>query len=88
MFCVFVVALRVYFDYVDLNRKIDVQPQLVDVKTIFFKTPECLLTPNHQNRMVPIVAKQDEKVLGKCDFIYVSRKYEVEMIESNLTMSF
>jgi len=44
------------------------------MKTIAFQTPACLMVPNGQNRTVPIVAMQDEKVIAKFNFLYLARK--------------
>jgi hypothetical protein len=67
-------AFRIYFDYVELNQKINIQYELVDMKTIAFQTPTCLVVPDDQNRTVPIVVMQDEKVIAKINFLYVARK--------------
>ncbi len=57
-----------------LNQKKNIQYELVDMKTIAFQTPACLMDQSGQDRTVPIVAKQDDKVIGKFNFLYLARK--------------
>ncbi|CAF1463034.1 unnamed protein product, partial [Rotaria sordida] len=54
-------ALRIYFDYVELDQKKNIRYEFVDMKTIAFQTPACLIAPDGQNRTISIVAVQDEK---------------------------
>ncbi|UJR12315.1 hypothetical protein I4U23_016492 [Adineta vaga] len=65
-------AFHVYFDFSELNQKINIQYELVDMKTITFQTPACLLAPGDQSRTVPIITIQNEKVIGKFNFFYIS----------------
>jgi hypothetical protein len=74
-----------YFDYVELNQKKYIQYELVDTKTIAFQTPACLMTRSEQNLMVPIVAIQAGKVIGKFNFLYLSRK-RTTLIRTKLTV--
>ncbi|CAF1340144.1 unnamed protein product [Adineta steineri] len=68
--------LYIYFDYEELNQKTNIQYELIDMKTIAFQTPACLMDPNGQDRTVSIVAEQDEKVIAKFNFLYLSRFIE------------
>jgi hypothetical protein len=75
IYSVLVETLRIYFDFVELHREIDVIYNRVDMRTIVFHTPQCLLAPSDQNQTVPIIAIQDNKIIGKFNFVYLSRKY-------------
>jgi hypothetical protein len=74
IYSAFVAAFHVYFDFLELNQKTNIQYELVDMKTITFRTPACLFAPTDQNRTVPIIAIQNEQVIGKLNFVYLSRK--------------
>ncbi len=74
IYSAFVAAFHVYFDFLELNQKTNIQYELVDMKTITFQTPACLFAPSDQNRTVLIVIIQNEKVIGKFNFVYLSRK--------------
>ncbi|CAF1075259.1 unnamed protein product [Rotaria sordida] len=65
-------ALHIYFDYVELNQKKNIRYEFVDMKTIAFQTPACLMVPNDQNRTVSIVAMQDETIIAKFNFLYLA----------------
>lgn len=67
-------AFRVYFDYPELNQKSNILYELVDTKTITFQTPVCLAVLNDKNHTVPIVVIQDEKIVGKFNYVYLARK--------------
>ncbi|CAF1389642.1 unnamed protein product [Adineta ricciae] len=65
-------ALRICFDFASLNQHIIVRHKLIDSKTIEFYTPACLLIPSDQDQMVPIIAIQNDKIIGRFDFVYQS----------------
>ena len=66
-------AFSVYFDYGDHKQKTFLQYELVDVRTIRFKTPACLLPMYDEHVRVPIIVEQNERVIGKFDFLYLNR---------------
>ena len=69
------VDVRVYFDYIELNEKVYVEYNTVDVNTIHFRAPSCPLSRDNQKRAVPIRITQNGTIIGKVDFIYNSRKH-------------
>lgn len=79
----FLLAVSVYFDYRELNEKIFVPYQFMDMKTILFKLPACLLPSMDRNYRVPLVVIQDGKMIGKFDFLYVTCKRGDETFSKN-----
>lgn len=74
------VALCIYFDYGENNDKRFIEYELVDVKTILFKTPACLSSIRGEDSRVSIVAVQNERRIGTCDFLYMSRMLKKSIV--------
>lgn len=53
----------------------DLNPVLVDSRTIFFQAPSCPLIAAGQNVIVPIIVTQNDLIIAQMDYIYLARKF-------------
>ena len=58
----------------ELNDKVYIPYEPVDMNTILIQTPACPLYPGIQNRAIPICISQKGKMIGKYNFVYLTRK--------------
>ncbi|CAF0946284.1 unnamed protein product [Rotaria sp. Silwood1] len=63
---------NIYFDYGSMGRLGDIKVTFVDSKTIFFQTPPCQMLIAEQNFTVPIIVTQNDLVIARIDFIYLT----------------
>jgi len=52
----------------------DINVSFVDSKSIFFQTPPCSMLAAERNLTVPIIITQNDLIIGRVDFVYLTRK--------------
>jgi hypothetical protein len=67
-------VFNIYFDYGSMGRLGDIKVSFVDSKTIFFQTPPCQILSTGQNLIVPIIVTQNDFIIARVDFVYLTRE--------------
>jgi hypothetical protein len=68
-------VFNIYFDYGSMGQWNDIKISFVDTKTIFFVTPPCPMLVAEQNLTVPLIVTQNDLIIARIDFVYLTRKY-------------
>ena len=70
----YTLVFKIYFDYGSMGKFDDIIISFVDSKTIFFRTPPCLMLEAERDLMIPIIVTQTDIVIARVDFVYLTCK--------------
>jgi hypothetical protein len=76
-----ILVFNIYFDYGSMGQLNDIRISFVDSKTICFQTPPCPMLVAEQNLTVPLIVTQNDLIIARIDFVYLTRKILNLLIE-------